>query len=75
MPSQAVAEGLSLLSRGVEVIKFSQKGSPSLVLLKLSKDEKTITWSKHGISKLKRKAERREIVIQMVVQNLQRGAQ
>ena len=61
--SQTATQGLELLTRGVECIKFSSKGTASLVFLRLSTDETTLSWRKHGLSKLKRKAEKRIVQV------------
>ena len=64
MRGGAATEGLELLQRGCEVIKFSQKGKPSVILLRLSADEKELSWHRHGLSKLKLKTERRALQVE-----------
>ena len=57
--SQTCAAGLALLRRGVEVIKFSTKGQPAVTLVRLSDDEKLLSWQAHGLGKLKRRNDKR----------------
>lgn len=65
----AGAEGLELLIRGCQVIKFSQKsGKAHAVALRLSQDEQRLTWQRHGLSKLKMKSDRRELVTSDVLE-------
>ena len=54
----AAVEGVALLRRGVEVIKFSRAGRPSVVVVKLSATEDELQWSPHRLHKLVAKAHR-----------------
>ena len=61
--SQTCAAGLALLRRGVEVIKFSTKGQPAVTLVRLSDDEKLLSWQAHGLGKLKRRNDKRVLEV------------
>ena len=63
---QAATEGLALLHGGAECIKFSRAGQPSVTLIRLSPDQQTITWQRHGLGKLKRKQDRRAVEVEAI---------
>ena len=59
--STAAAEGISLLQRGCEVIKFKgHGGKPHVALLRLSSDEEMLSWQRHGAAKLKMRMDGRD---------------
>ena len=60
-------EGIALLKRGCDVIKFSSKSSkPAVTLLRLSINEAELSWQRHGLAALKRKSEGRVLQIRDV---------
>jgi hypothetical protein len=65
--SEAAVEGIALLKRGCDVIKFSSKSSkPAVTLLRLSINEAELSWQRHGLAALKRKSEGRVLQIRDV---------
>ena len=67
--SRTAAEGVRLLKQGTEAIKFSRSGKPAVTLVKLSEDERTITWLPHGLGrtfKTKKAADGRSVALSSV---------
>ena len=64
--STAAAEGISLLQRGCEVIKFKgHGGKPHVALLRLSSDEEMLSWQRHGAAKLKMRMDGRDRMLKL----------
>ena len=53
--SHTVQEGVSLLKRGVRVTKFGREGVPHPATVKLSQDERELSWTSAATSKKMRK--------------------
>ena len=59
---ESATEGLALLQRGLEVIKFSRTGKPSVTTVRLDEAELTLSWQpRMGLGKLKAKPGKRSI--------------
>jgi len=59
-------EGIGLLLRGCPAIKYGRSGKPHAVVIRLSNDQRHLTWEGSGLSKLKVKADRREVALEGV---------
>ena len=66
----AAEEGIARLKKGATVLKHGRSGDPQKTLFHLSADERSITWTRQGLAKFRRKSIERQVQVSDIVEVL-----
>ena len=68
--SSAAEEGIAWLKTGVVVLKHNKKGAPQETVFRLDPSERSLTWTRSGFAKLRRKSDQRAVNISDILEVL-----